>query len=104
MKDAAGEGREQSLPALQPERGGKSMVTESGQLDLVDALSDQLRPVEDGIANIESTLNPQIDANPNDKLLMEMLDVVTDARESIQELRDLLQTMRDRDLSENPIG
>ena len=78
------------------------MVTESGQLDLVDVLNDQLRPVEDGIANIETTLGPQIDANPNDKLLMEMLDVVTDARESIEELRDLLQTMQSRDLSELP--
>jgi hypothetical protein len=78
------------------------MVTESGQLDLVDVLNDQLRPVEDGIANIETTLNPQIDANPNDKLLMEMLDVVTDARESVEELRDLLQTMQSRDLSELP--
>jgi hypothetical protein len=78
------------------------MVTESGQLDLVDVLNDQLRPVEDGIANIETTLSPQIDANPNDKLLMEMLDVVTDARESIEELRDLLQTMQSRDLSELP--
>jgi signal transduction histidine kinase len=76
------------------------MVAESGQLDLVDLLSDQLRPIEDGIADIETTLNPQIDANPNDKLLMEMLDVVTDARESIEELRDLVQTMRKRDESE----
>jgi hypothetical protein len=78
------------------------MVTESGQLDLVDVLSDELRPVEDGIANIETLLNPQIDANPNDKLLMEMLDVVTDARESVEELRELLQTMRQRDESELP--
>jgi hypothetical protein len=76
------------------------MVAESGQLDLVDLLSDQLRPIEDGIADIETTLNPQIDANPNDKLLMEMLDVATDARESIEELRDLVQTMRKRDESE----
>ena len=76
------------------------MVAESGQLDLVALLSDQLRPIEDGIADIETTLNPQIDANPNDKLLMEMLDVVTDARESIEELRDLVQTMRKRDESE----
>jgi signal transduction histidine kinase len=76
------------------------MVAESGQLDLVDLLSDQLRPIEDGIADIETTLNPQIDANPNDKLLMEMLDVVTDARESIEELRDLVQTMRKRDEAE----
>jgi hypothetical protein len=76
------------------------MVAESGQLDLVDLLSDQLRPIEDGIADIETTLNPQIDANPNDKLLMEMLDVVTDARESIEELRGLVQTMRKRDEAE----
>jgi len=72
-------------------------VTESGQLDLVAALGEQLRPIEDGIANLETTINPQIDANPNDKLLMEMLDVVSDARESIEELRDLLQTMEQRD-------
>jgi hypothetical protein len=73
------------------------MVTESGQLDLVAVLGDQLRPVEDGIASLETTLGPQIDANPNDKLLMEMLDVVSDARETIEELRDLLQTMKQRD-------
>jgi len=72
-------------------------VTESGQLDLVAALGEQLRPIEDGIATLETTINPQIDANPNDKLLMEMLDVVSDARESIEELRDLLQTMEQRD-------
>ena len=75
------------------------MVTESGQLDLVEVLGDQLRPIEDGIANLETTLGPQIDANPNDKLLMEMLDVVSDARETIEELRDLLQTMQQRDES-----
>jgi hypothetical protein len=73
------------------------MVTESGQLDLVAVLGEQLRPIEDGIANLETTLNPQIDANPSDKLLMEMLDVVSDARETIEELRDLLQTMEQRD-------
>ena len=73
------------------------MVTESGQLDLVAVLGEQLRPIEDGIATLETTINPQIDANPNDKLLMEMLDVVSDARETIEELRDLLQTMEQRD-------
>jgi len=72
-------------------------VTESGQLDLVAVLGEQLRPIEDGIATLETTINPQIDANPNDKLLMEMLDVVSDARESIEELRDLLQAMQQRD-------
>ena len=72
-------------------------MTESGQLDLVAVLGEQLRPIEDGIATLETTINPQIDANPNDKLLMEMLDVVSDARESIEELRDLLQTMQQRD-------
>ena len=72
-------------------------MTESGQLDLVAALGEQLRPIADGIATLETTINPQIDANPNDKLLMEMLDVVSDARESIEELRDLLQTMEQRD-------
>jgi hypothetical protein len=72
-------------------------VTDSSQLDLVATLGEQLRPIEDGIATLETTLNPQIDANPNDKLLMEMLDMVSDARESIEELRDLLQTMVQRD-------
>jgi hypothetical protein len=75
-------------------------MNESGQLDLADLLSDQTARVEDGLTDLEDTLNPQIDANPNDKLLMEMLDVVTDARESIQELRDLLQTMQERDQNE----
>jgi hypothetical protein len=78
-------------------QGDGLMVTESGQLDLVAVLGEQLRPIEDGIATLETTINPQIDANPNDKLLMEMLDVVSDARESIEELRDLLQTMEQRD-------
>jgi hypothetical protein len=75
-------------------------MNESGQLDVAELLSDQTAKVEDGLADLEDMLNPQIDANPNDKLLMEMLDVVTDARESIQELRDLLQTMQERDQDE----
>jgi len=75
-------------------------MNESGQLDLVTFLSDQVESVENGLTNLEQALNPQIDANPNDKLLMEMLDVVTDAQESVQELRDLLQTMQQRDQAE----
>jgi hypothetical protein len=72
-------------------------MTESGQLDLVDMLFEQQNSVEAGLSNIEDALNPQIDANPDDKLLMEMLDVLTDAQESMATLRDLLTTMRQRD-------
>jgi hypothetical protein len=75
-------------------------MTESGQLDLVDLMSDQAARAEGGLSDLYDTLNLQVDANPNDKLLMEMLDVVTDAQESMQELRDLLQTMQQRDLAE----
>lgn len=80
--------------------GTGSAAMESGQLDLVEILGDQLRPIEDGITEIETVLSPQIDANPNDKLLLEMLDVVTDARESLEEFRELLNTMESRDRSE----
>lgn len=75
-------------------------MTESGQLDLVALLSDHASNADNALTALEDALNPQIDANPNDKLLMEMLDVVSDAQESVQELRDLLQRMEQRDLAE----
>lgn len=77
-------------------------MTESDQLDLVELLWEHERRAEEGLTALEDALNPQIDANPNDKLLMEMLDVVTDAQESLQVLRDLLQTMQTRDEEEIP--
>lgn len=77
-------------------------MTESGQLDLVDVLEEQRARAESAIITLEETLNPQLDANPNDTILMEMFDVVTDAAESLRELQDLLTTMRNRDESELP--
>lgn len=77
-------------------------MTDSGQLDLVEVLRDQADAATDTLTNLEETLNPQIDANPNDKLLMEMLGVVSDARESLDELRELLGTMETRDREELP--
>jgi hypothetical protein len=76
------------------------MTADSGQLDLVDVLSDQLDRAEGGLDTFEETLNPQIDANPEDKLLMEMLDAITDARESVSDVRELLEDMRKRDLQD----
>ena len=75
-------------------------MTESGQLDVVAILYEQARTAEGAIAALEDTLNPQIDANPDEKLYMEMLDVASDARESIDDLLDLIQTMRQRDEAE----
>jgi hypothetical protein len=72
-------------------------MTESAQLDLVDQLWEYERAAENSLTALEDALNAQIDANPNDKLLMEMLDVATDASESLAVLRDLLQTMQRRD-------
>jgi hypothetical protein len=77
-------------------------MVESGQLDLVALLSEHQNAAENALSALEDALNPQIDANPNDKLLMEMLDVVTDARESLAELRELLDTMERRDEREVP--
>jgi signal transduction histidine kinase len=77
-------------------------MTESGQLDLVDVLDEQVAGAYETVVTIAEMLNPQIDANPNDKLLMEMFDVATDAQESLDDLRTLLQTMRKRDLAELP--
>jgi hypothetical protein len=77
-------------------------MTESGQLDLVALLSEYEDTASTALTALEDALNPQIDANPDDKLLMEMLDVVTDAQESLGELRDLLTTMQRRDLEEIP--
>jgi hypothetical protein len=77
-------------------------MDESGQLDLVALLSEQQDTAENALSALEDALNLQIDANPNDKLLMEMLDVVTDARESLVELRELLDTMERRDEREVP--
>lgn len=78
-------------------------MTESGQLDLVAILADQLNVAETSLIELDGTLNPQIDANPNDKLLMEMLDVLSDARESLAVLRDLLTTMETRDEEEEDL-
>lgn len=77
-------------------------MTESGQLDLVDVLAEYLETADSSLTALSDTLNPQIDANPDDKLLMEMLDVVTDAQESLATVRDLLQTMARRDQEEAP--
>ena len=77
-------------------------MVESGQLDLVALLSEHQNAAENALSALEDALNPQIDANPNDKLLMEMLDVVTDARESLAELRELLDTVERRDEREVP--
>lgn len=77
-------------------------MTESGQLDVVALLREHASTADDGLTSLETALNLQIDANPNDKLLMEMLDVVTDAEESLKELQDLLDTMERRDLEEVP--
>jgi hypothetical protein len=86
--------------ALRDKKCRRQTLTESGQLDLVEVLYGYLNSIEGGLTDFEDTLNPQIDANPDDKLLMEMLDVVSDARESITEARDLLQTMEKRDREE----
>ena len=77
-------------------------MNDSGQLDLVALLRDHLARAEDALVNMEDDLNPQIDANPDDKLLMEVLDVASDARESLRELSDLLDTMERRDQEELP--
>src|SRR5579859_251766 len=72
-------------------------MNSSGQLDVVDLLREQQVAADDALTSIEDQLNIQIDANPDDKLLMEMLDVLSDTRESLMELRDLLDTMQRRD-------
>ena len=72
-------------------------ATESGQLEVVALLREQVAAAQDHIVEIEGTLNPQIDANPNDTLLMEMLDYVSDARDALSDLSDLLDTRQQRD-------
>lgn len=75
-------------------------MTDSGQLDVVDLLWTQQNAAEDALGTLEATLSEQIDSNPNDKLLMDMFDLVTDSRQSLRSARDLLQTMQNRDESE----
>lgn len=75
-------------------------MDDSGQLDLVDLLREHADNAQASLTNVEDALNPEIDANPDDKLLMEMLDVVTDAQEALREFRDLLDTMQQRDEEE----
>lgn len=72
-------------------------MTESGQLDLVDALGDQLDTMDAGLNGFEDLVNPAIDENPEDKLLMELLDHVSDVRQSLEAVRELLQTIDQRD-------
>src|SRR5207248_7737612 len=76
------------------------MVTESGQLDLVDMLRENVDAADDRLTSVVDALTVEIDANPEDKLLMEALDVASDAQEDIQALRELLATIRKRDLKE----
>ena len=75
-------------------------MDDSGQLDLVDLLREHADNAQASLTKVEDALNPEIDANPDDKLLMEMLDVVTDAQEALREFRDLLDTMQQRDEEE----
>lgn len=72
-------------------------MDDSGQPALAAILYEQARTAEGSLEALQETLNPQIDANPNDKLMMEMLDVATDAQESLADLRELIETMRQRD-------
>jgi hypothetical protein len=77
-------------------------MTDSGQLDLVALLMDQAAGADSTLTDLEETLSAQIDANPNDKLLMDMFDYITDARQSLRSARDLLVTMERRDIEELP--
>lgn len=72
-------------------------INESGQLDVVALVREEVGAADSALVDIEDTLNPQIDANPNDTLLMEMLVHVSDARESVDAIRDLLGTIERRD-------
>ena len=73
------------------------MTTESGQLDVIALLREHADTAQSGLGALEDALNPQIDANPNDKLLLEILDLATDAQESLTALFELLDTMERRD-------
>jgi hypothetical protein len=77
-------------------------MAEIGQLDLVDVLSEQEAQAEEGAVAMDEMLSQSIDANPNDKLLMEMFNRVTDAEQSLKAVRDLLEIMRQRDEAELP--
>lgn len=77
-------------------------MNQSDQLDVVAVLSNQATAAENALDALESALGPQIDANTEDKLLLDMLDYVTDAHESLEAVRDALQVMKQRDLGEIP--
>jgi hypothetical protein len=77
-------------------------MNQSDQLDLLALLSEQTSVAEGGLSTIQDLVNPAIDANPNDNLLMDVLGYVGDAQEALAGLRDLLQTMEQRDLQEIP--
>jgi hypothetical protein len=77
-------------------------MNQSDQLDLLALLSEQTSVAEVGLSAIQDLVNPAIDANPNDNLLMDVLGYVGDAQEALAGLRDLLQTMEQRDLQEIP--
>lgn len=77
-------------------------MNQSDQLDVVAVLSNQATAAENALDALESALGPQIDANTEDKLLLDMLDYVTDTHESLEAVRDALQVMKQRDLGEIP--
>jgi hypothetical protein len=77
-------------------------MNQSDQLDLVALLSEHTSAAENALTALETALSPQIDANSEDKLLLDMLDYVTDAQESLKAVRDSLQIMEQRDLKEIP--
>jgi hypothetical protein len=74
----------------------------SDQLGLVATLWEQENLAETALSAVEDMLSKAIDANPNDKLLLEMLNQVADAQRSVAVLRKLLETMERRDKEELP--
>lgn len=77
-------------------------MTESGQLSLLDVLSERLNSADAAVNDMLDPLNPAIEANPNDNLMLEMYGYITDARAAIEGIRRVMTTMQERDRSELP--
>lgn len=75
-------------------------MTESGQLDLLNVLSERLATADQALNAMLDPLNPAVDGNPNDNLLQDLYGYVSEAQRAIGGARGVLNTMEERDRSE----
>ncbi len=61
--------------------------------DWIGALREQTLLMTGALDTSTDVLNVQMDINPDERILLELLDGVTDARECLQDVLDLLDEL-----------